>query len=54
MILKTRRHMLRTKTLLLIIYILSSAIVVKAGVFYSFELPGAEHMLDFADPAGFP
>jgi hypothetical protein len=34
--------MLRTKTLLPIIYILSSAIVVKAGVFYSFELPGAD------------
>jgi hypothetical protein len=46
--------MFQTKTLLILIYILSSAIVVKAGVFYSFGLPGAEHLVDFADPAGFP
>jgi hypothetical protein len=46
--------MFQAKTLLLIIYILSSAIVVKAGVFYSFGLPGAEQTLDYADPTGFP
>jgi len=46
--------MFQTKTLLLIIYVLGSAIVVKAGVFYSFGLLGAEHMLDFADPMGLP
>jgi hypothetical protein len=51
---ENERHMFQTKTLLLLIYILSSAILVKAGVFYSFGLPGAEHMVDFADPAGFP
>jgi hypothetical protein len=46
--------MFQTKTLLLIIYILSSAVVVKAGVFYSVGLPGAEHMLDFTNPMGLP
>jgi hypothetical protein len=46
--------MFKTKTLLVIIVILGSAVAVKAGVFYSFGMPGTDYMLELTDPRGFP
>jgi hypothetical protein len=54
MILKTRHHMFKTKTLLVIILILWSAVVVKASVYYSIGMPGTDYMLELADPIRFP
>jgi hypothetical protein len=34
--------MFKTKTLMVIIFILGSAVAVKAGVFYSFGMPGTD------------
>jgi hypothetical protein len=38
--------MFQTKTLLVIIFILGSAVAVKAGVFYTLGLPDTEYVLD--------
>jgi hypothetical protein len=50
---KTGHHMFKTKTLMVIIFILGSAVAVKAGVFYSFGMPGPDYMLELTDPRGF-
>jgi hypothetical protein len=49
-----RRQMLKTETLLVIIFILGSAIAVKASVFYSFGMPSTEYMSALTDPMGLP
>jgi hypothetical protein len=54
MIQKTGHHMFKTKTLLVIILILGSAVAVKAGVFYNFGMPGTEYRWELADPMGLP
>jgi hypothetical protein len=43
---KKGHHMFQTKTLLVIIFILGSAVAVKAGVFYTLGLPDTEYVLD--------
>ena len=46
--------MLKTETLLVIIFVLGSAIAVKASVFYSFSMPSTEYMSALTDPMGSP
>jgi hypothetical protein len=41
---KTGHHMFKTKTLMVIIFILGFAVAVKAGVFYSFGMPGPDYV----------
>jgi hypothetical protein len=45
--------MFHTKTLLVIILILGSAVAMKASLLYSVGMP-TEHMLEFSDPMGLP
>jgi hypothetical protein len=54
MIRKTGQSHVQTKTLLVIIFILGSAVAVKAGVFYHFGMPGTDYMLELSDPMGLP
>jgi hypothetical protein len=43
--------MFKTKTLLVIVFILGSAVVVKAAVFFSVSMP---YLSDLSDPMGLP